>query len=145
MARVRVILYGPVIEHMRSWDGEIGRSVLTLCRRIRTAQRQFAPVRTGRLKRSIEIGALGRGATGITTSVGANPGSTGLAGYGYYQEVGTRPHLIAAHPDNATGGWLVFFWARVGRVVWFRSVNHPGHRGTHWAMKGAEAGMASWS
>lgn len=141
---VIVTLFDPVIEHMRSWDGDIGKSVLTLCRHIRTAQRQFAPVRTGRLKRSIEIGALGRTALGITTRVGANPGHRGVFGYGFYQEVGTRPHVIRAHPDNATGGFLVFYWPKAGRVVHFRSVNHPGHRGLHWAMKGAEAGMATW-
>lgn len=144
MAQVYVLLYDPVIEHMRGWDGDIGRSVHALCRDMVRAQRAFAPIRTGRLRKSITIGALGRNAAGITTQVGANPEQSGVFGYGFYQEVGTRPHVIRARPDNPTGH-MVFFWARVGKVVRFRSVNHPGHRGTHWAMKGAEAAMLTWS
>jgi hypothetical protein len=144
MAHVEVILYTPVIDHMRSWDGDIGRSVLSLCRDMRRAQQAFAPRKTGLLKRSIEIGPLGRGALGIATAVGANPGQSGVFGYGFYQEVGTRPHIIRARPDNPTG-YMVFFWPKVGQVVRFRSVSHPGHRGTHWAMKGAAAAMLTWS
>lgn len=144
MALVRVTLYDSVIEHMRGWDGDIGRSVRVLCKDMARAQKAFAPVRTGRLRRSIEMGALGRNTVGITTEVGANPGQKAIVGYGYFQEVGTRPHVIRARPDNPTGH-MIFFWVKVGRVVRFRKVNHPGHRGTHWAMKGAEAAMLTWS
>lgn len=35
---------------------------------------------------------------------------------------GTRPHVIRARVKPQ----LVFYWARVGRVVAFRQVNHPG-------------------
>jgi hypothetical protein len=57
---------------------------------------------------------------------------------------GTNPHPIApkANP-GAIGGpkrplfivgepLLVFFWARVGRVVRFRWVDHPGYKGSGW-------------
>lgn len=37
---------------------------------------------------------------------------------------GTQPHIIRAR--NAP--LLVFFWKRVGRVVSFRQVNHPGNQ-----------------
>ena len=40
---------------------------------------------------------------------------------------GARPHQI--RPRNP-GGLLKFYWARAGRVVYFKSVNHPGIGGT---------------
>jgi hypothetical protein len=142
MATVTVILYGPVIEHMRSWEGDIGRSVLTLCRRMRTAQRRLAPRKTGQLRRSIEIGYRGHWAGGLETFVGANPAhGSGAIGVAWWQEKGTRPHPIF---PRRPGGKLVFYWPRVGQVVHLARVRHPGNPATHWAMRGAEAGMAAW-
>lgn len=40
---------------------------------------------------------------------------------------GARPHKIRAKNPS---GLLKFYWARAGRVVMFRSVNHPGIGGT---------------
>lgn len=51
------------------------------------------------------------------------------APYASFVDGGTRPHTIRAR--NAP--WLVFFWPRVGRVVAFKSVNHPGTRPTGFA------------
>lgn len=45
-----------------------------------------------------------------------------------YVNDGTQPHEI--HALNAP--FLVFFWERLGRVVRFRSVQHPGYRGSGW-------------
>lgn len=42
-----------------------------------------------------------------------------------YQIYGTGPHVI--RPRNP-GGRLVFFWDKAGRVVYLKSVNHPGTR-----------------
>lgn len=39
---------------------------------------------------------------------------------------GTRPHII--RPRKA-GGRLVFFWAKAGRTVVLKQVNHPGTQG----------------
>ena len=39
---------------------------------------------------------------------------------------GTPRHPIRGNP------WLVFYWARVGRVVRFHEVDHPGYRGDGW-------------
>lgn len=40
---------------------------------------------------------------------------------------GARAHKIR---PRRPGGRLRFFWARAGRVVYFREVNHPGIGGT---------------
>ena len=40
-------------------------------------------------------------------------------------ESGSKPHLIVARNAPA----LVFFWEKLGRVVAFKSVNHPGFPG----------------
>lgn len=142
MAEVVVILYEPVIAEMRGWAGEIGRSTLRLARDIRTAQMGLAPRKTGRLMSSIEVGRLGRWAMGIETEVGANPaGGRGPIGVAYWQEKGTRPHIIRAH--NPTG-YMTFFWPKVGSVVNFQVVSHPGNPATHWAERGAALGMAAW-
>ena len=41
--------------------------------------------------------------------------------YASFVDKGTRPHEIRGNP------LLVFFWAKVGRVVAFPRVNHPGN------------------
>lgn len=40
---------------------------------------------------------------------------------------GTPPHRIDGNP------LLSFYWPKVGRVVVFRHVNHPGYGGSHFA------------
>lgn len=74
----------------------------------------------GRLAKSIErSSARERGST-ITTVVSTE------VDYASFQDQGTKgPYMI--FPKRA-GGRLVFFWPRVGRVVAFRQVRHPGIR-----------------
>ena len=140
-----VILFYPVIEYMRSWQGDIGRATFTLCRRIRSAQKVYAPRKTGALQRSIEIGSRGRWAGGLETYVGANPqGGTGAIGVAMWQELGTDPHVIPKSGVMPPGRYMVFYWPKVGHVVHFKHVNHPGNPATHWAMRGAATGMALW-
>ena len=48
---------------------------------------------------------------------------------------GTKAHPIpkgGSKEQQAKGYPLRFYWARVGKVVSFWSVNHPGHAGTNW-------------
>lgn len=47
---------------------------------------------------------------------------------GRYQELGTVPHPIFARRKPL----LVFFWKKVGHVVAFKKVNHPGNKATHY-------------
>lgn len=143
MATVRIVLYRPVIEHMRSWEGDIGRSVSRLADMIAAAQRIQAPKKTGKLVASIAVGRKTRAPLGIQVQVGASP-SQRKTGYAYWTSEGARPHRITPKASNRTG-YLVFFWPKVGHVVRFRSVNHPGIRNpTHWVMHGADAGMGAW-
>lgn len=70
-----------------------------------------------------------------------------------YVNDGTRPHVITpkANPGAISGSkWpsfipgeplLFFFWARVGRNVRFRWVDHPGYRGSGWW----DFALARWS
>ena len=147
MARVTVILYHPVIEHMRSWNGDIGRAVQHLTEGMVLAQRVLVArsSNTGGLLRSLSVGKKLYGARGIYTSVGANPNEgRGPIGYAYWNDQGTRPHVIRPKATNRRG-LLVFFWARVGHTVYLPKVNHPGNRAYDWLMKGAGAAMAAWS
>lgn len=144
MAQTTIILYYPVIEQMRGWSGDIGRAVFKLTAEMALAQHILAPKKTGRLAESIGVGSYGHWARGIATTVGANPGVGGKAGYGLWVDQGTRPHRITPRASNPHG-YLIFYWARVGHVVRFRSVNHPGIRmPRHWAERGAGAAMRAW-
>lgn len=147
MARVTVILYEPVIQYMRSWNGDIGRAVshlmdgMVLGQRFLVAQNS----KSGHLLRSLSVGRKQYGARGIQSEVGANPqGGHGPKGYAFWNDQGTKPHVIRPKVDNKSG-LLVFFWARVGHTVYLQRVNHPGNKAYDWAMKGAGAAMASWS
>ncbi len=42
---------------------------------------------------------------------------------------GTSPHMINGAPT------LAFFWPKVGRTVFFRSVQHPGNEAQRWFSK----------
>lgn len=144
MASVTVILYEPVIQYMRGWSGDIGRAVHRLAEDMAVAQRVMAPRKTGHLWGSISVGDRGHGPRGITIDVGANPGMRRY-GYAYWTDQGARPHRIVPRAGNKRG-LLIFYWARVGHVVRFRSVNHPGIRNpSHWAERGAEVAVRSWS
>jgi hypothetical protein len=141
----KLILYRPVISYMRSWEGDIGRSVSRLADEIAAAQKALAPVKTGKLKASIRVGTKGRWARGIAVNVGANPGrGGGRIGTAMWTDQGTRPHRITPRPTNRHG-YLVFFWPKAGRVVRFPSVNHPGIKmPRHWAERGAGAAIRAW-
>lgn len=43
-----------------------------------------------------------------------------------YTDKGTRRHPIVGRP------LLVFYWPKVGKVVFLPKVNHPGNKGTKW-------------
>ena len=55
--------------------------------------------------------------------------------YAHPIDLGARPHVIRARRARA----LRFFWPRVGRVVSFRSVNHPGNRAYRWLWRATRA------
>jgi hypothetical protein len=61
--------------------------------------------------------------------------------YTLFVDQGTKPHVIKA--KNAP--YLVFFWPKVGRVVHFKSVHHPGNKAYGFLeMKGLERALGMW-
>ena len=138
-----VVIMDPVaMAAFTSWDGEIGRSFYVIAQQVRVMQIAAAPKKTGRLAASITVGAKNRWAGGIECNVGAGVGSIGGAGtggriggegYAIYQESGTRRHSITPRDPN---GFMTFYWPKVGHVVHFKHVNHPGNKGLHYADRG---------
>lgn len=145
MATYKITLFYPVINEMKGWNGDIGRSVYRLAGMIRDAQRIQAPKKTGALGASIRRGTKSKRSTGISITVGANPGQGGgRIGYAYWTSEGARPHIIRPRPSNRTG-LMHFFWPKVGHRVHLSIVRHPGIRNpTHWVEHGADAGMGAW-
>jgi hypothetical protein len=142
VARVTVIIFKPAVDEFRGWNGPVGRSVLRLAKEMRTQQIAIVGKKSGRLAQSISVGRRGRWARGIETSVGANAGvGRGRIGYSVWNDQGTLPHSI--YPRRAPQ--LVFYWAKVGRVVHLNSVWHPGNKAYHWAERGARVAMRVWS
>jgi hypothetical protein len=143
MASVTVIIYKPVVDEFRGWTGPVGRSVLRLAREIRTQQIALVGKDTGALARSITVGKRGRWARGIQVDVGANAGvGSSRTGYSVWNDQGVTPHKI--YPRKP-GGMLIFYWAKVGRVVHLPSVSHPGNKAYHWAERGTRIAMRIWS
>lgn len=72
-------------------------------------------------------GELRRKTTVRVTSAGDTVSAEAKAETDYAASViaGARPHVIT---PRSPGGMLVFFWPKVGRVVYFKKVNHPGNR-----------------
>lgn len=142
MATSTVIIYRPVVNRFRGWTGPVGQSTLRLARMARNRQVALVGKKSGALANSITVGNRGRWARGIETTIGANAGQRArTGGYALMNDQGTLPHRIL--PKSA-GGQLIFYWAKVGRVVHLTSVNHPGNRAYHWAERGMAAAMAMW-
>lgn len=76
-----------------------------------------APTRTGALRRAITVRP-----SGLRAAVDVN------VPYATFLTEGTRPHPIVARRASV----LRFFWGRIGKVVYFRRVNHPGTKPNLW-------------
>lgn len=112
----------------RSWEGMVGRD---LNRRLRTlefrAQQTVGvsspnPTRVypgGALRTSIHIERETPTTEGLEGKVGSN------RSYAKVHHEGSRPHVIV---PRRRGGVLRFWWAKVGRIVYRKRVNHPGTR-----------------
>lgn len=70
-----------------------------------------------------------RGAPGNVFEVNGNRLTVGIdygaVPHARYQLEGSLPHVIR---PRKPGGRLVFFWKKLGRMVFLRKVNHPGTR-----------------
>lgn len=84
------------------------------------AAKQEAPRRSGRLAAHIKPSPVRF--TGPYRAEGGAEIDTREVPYAGFVRWGTRPHVIRARRAPA----LRFYWDKVGRVVFFKSVNHPG-------------------
>ena len=79
------------------------------------------PVKTGELKRSQTV-------NGSVTPDRISWTIEATAPHAEAQAYGAAPHVI--RPKRASS--LAFYWPRVGQVVYFKSVNHPGNPANLW-------------
>lgn len=134
---VTVVMDLPALNLFRSWEGPLGRATTRLAKETVFRQKALAPKRTNAM------------AASLTYRTGGNPAGKGIwfeAGswtikYTLFMEEGTAPHKI--HAKNAP--LLVFFWPKVGRVVAFKSVNHPGTQPYNFLKEGSARAINMWS
>jgi hypothetical protein len=94
--------------------------VLKLAQQVERGARSTVRVKTGRLRGSI-YSKTRTTRSKITVTIGSNNKRAVL------EHDGARPHVIA---QREGGPVLRFYWRKVGRVVHFTSVNHPGTEGS---------------
>lgn len=85
--------------------------------------REEAPERTGKFRESIRFHVFARN-TGDKAKTEVGFTTSSKQPLGRWITEGTRPHIIRAKKKN----FLRFFWPRMGKIVFFHSVNHPGTR-----------------
>jgi hypothetical protein len=84
-------------------------------RRFVQLARDEAPKRTGDFARAISFKTFQSGDVDQVNVYTPQPLGKWITG-------GTKPHVIAARRAK----YLRFYWPKVGKVVFFKSVNHPG-------------------
>lgn len=101
--------------------------VRSVTRQVLNRSTILCPVDTGRLRGAgrMKIGSTGRGPTGIVEYPVKYAGPV---------HDGTSARVIRARRAKA----LVFFWPKMGRVVAFKKVRHPGTRGRPFLVRAAE-------
>jgi len=82
------------------------------------AIQRFAPKKTGEFARGIRFRTKQSGDS-VSFSV-STPQPLGR----WLRPPGTKPHVIRAKRAK----YLRFYWPKVGKVVYFTAVNHPGYR-----------------
>lgn len=98
----------------------ITRRGTDVSRRMVAIAQQNAPVKTGHLRANIKPAPFVM--TGPFKGEGGVEIDKRVVPYAGFVMYGTRPHVIRARRARA----LRFFWPKIGRVVFFKSVNHPG-------------------
>lgn len=134
MADVVVILHHAEIARMKSWNGEIGRSITRLANDVVFWQRIFASKVTGQM-----AGQMHWTRKVYVTGIGFLAGSS--APYTLYPDQGTRPHKIF---PRRPGGLLRFYWAKIGMFVEMPKVNHPGSQAQRFLERGMRRALSVW-
>lgn len=94
------------------------RIVRAGCVQLQGDLRRETPKVTGLLRKSTTVRVLSAGDTITAEAKAETPYAASVI-------AGARPHPIV---PRRPGGTLVFFWPKVGRVVYFKSVSHPGNK-----------------
>jgi hypothetical protein len=121
------------LAHFVSWQGPVGRSVERLAKETVFRQRALVKKKSGAMAAGMHY-KKGTWSRGIQFDAGS------AVTYAAANDQGAQPHTIRARNAPA----LVFFWPKVGRVVAFKSVSHPGNKPYGWAMKGLQRAMNMW-
>jgi hypothetical protein len=121
------------IAQFAGWSGPVGRSVERLLKEAVFRIKIFANKRTGAMAAGMHY-KKSTWSRGLQALVGSE------VDYTLYVDQGTKPHPI--HAKNAPA--LVFYWPKVGRVVAFKSVNHPGNKPYKFLEKGFERALRMW-
>jgi hypothetical protein len=121
------------IAKFQSWEGPVGRSVERLAKETVFRQKIFANKRSGAMAGGMHY-KKGKWSRGIQFDAGSD------VDYTLFVDQGAKPHVIKA--KNAP--YLVFYWPKVGRVVHFKSVNHPGNKAYRFLEKGLERALRMW-
>lgn len=129
-----IVIHEAEIARMKSWEGEIGRSITRLAKETVFRQRSMANKKTGAMALKMHY-KLKTYTTGIGFLAGSN------ARYTLYPDQGTSPHKIT---PKTPGGSLVFFWPKAGKVVHLKSVQHPGNKGSHFLERGLRRALSMW-
>ncbi len=115
----------PALARFTGWEGPVGHWTTRLARETVFRIKGLANRRSGAMSAGMHY-RKGRWSRGIQFEAGSD------VDYTLYVDQGTAPHVIKA--KNAP--YLVFFWPKVGRIVHFKSVNHPGNRAYRFLERG---------
>ena len=129
MARAVTVQFKGLKELRRRVDAldDLGPFMRDLALVATAEQKRLAPVKTGNLRRSINVGRV--------TNTSAE--TIARAEYAAYVEYGTRPHEI--RPRNRR----VLRWKKGNTYVYARRVNHPGTRAQPYMIPGAQRAINS--
>jgi hypothetical protein len=133
MALDRIEIYSSALAEFTGWAGPVGRSVERLAKETVFRIRALANRRTGTMAAGMHY-KKGTWSRGIEFQAGSD------VDYTLFMDQGTQAHKIKA--KNAPA--LVFYWPKVGRVVAFKSVNHPGTKPYKFLDKGLERALRMW-
>ena len=123
MAEVTYVEDPAALRWFLGWEGPPGQDFTRRLRTLAYRHRTGAPKRTGRMAGEGDYRRMGSDPPRyLEAASGVRPGTHGQVGYADYQAWGTRPHIIVARRARA----LRFYWPVVGKVVYRRSVMHPG-------------------
>lgn len=134
-ADVTVVIDKAAVDVFRGWNGPVGHSVNRLAKETEWRARTLANKRTGRMVSKMET-QKGKWSKGIEFKVGTS------VPYALFMHEGVlTPHPIK---PKTPGGLLVFYWPKVGHVVHFKRVMHPGNRPYKFLERALEGAMRMW-